>query len=346
MWWIPGTVLLVLLLLDIWHDPRKIRIGVLGVVLAWWTSAQLFVLLVSRGSDTTVAWFIVGMIVIGGLAIVLLGLFNIVNGITVLRRESVRVAHMLSLLFGIGLVGSLGYLGAILVMERSAQFIAFEMFRWALVVFFPVSYLAFVFVSFLLLSVVYGLAAPRLVKSADAVIVLGAGLAGDRVTPLLAARLDRGRKVFHRLGTNDPLLVVSGGQGPDEDVPEADAMAQYLIEAGVDPSVIRRETQSRTTEENLEFSAELLREEGLESPRLAVVTNNFHAMRAALLMRSLGLRGHAIGAPTARYYWPSAFLREYVAILRDHLVLNGIVLALLTLPFIAMVIRAIVDLFS
>ncbi|NLE98214.1 MAG: YdcF family protein, partial [Propionibacterium sp.] len=94
------------------------------------------------------------------------------------------------------------------------------------------------------------------------------------------------------------------------------------------------EDRSTNTEENLEFSKAVLRARDVDG-RVAVTTNNFHAFRAALLMRRAGVPGYCLGAPTARYYWPSATVREFMAILRDHLVLNVVVSALLCLPLVA-----------
>lgn len=77
----------------------------------------------------------------------------------------------------------------------------------------------------------------------------------------------------------------------------------------------------------------MLAQRGVAGP-IAAVGNNFHAFRAALLMRRLEIPGYAIGAPTARYYWPTAVIREYIAVLRDHFVLNAVVLAVSCLPVV------------
>ncbi len=57
-------------------------------------------------------------------------------------------------------------------------------------------------------------------------------------------------------------------------------------------------------------------EPGRAGPVVAV-TNNNHVLRTAVLARQIG-DAQAVGAPTARYYLPSAFLREYVAIVWEH----------------------------
>ena len=113
-------------------------------------------------------------------------------------------------------------------------------------------------------------------------------------------------------------MVCCGGQGPDEDRAEAEAMADHLIEHGIPESVIRRETKSTTTEENLIFGSRIVEEELGASP-LVVSTNDYHAFRTALPTRQLGLDATVVPAKTARYYVPAAFLREFIAIVRDYL---------------------------
>ncbi|WP_198671809.1 YdcF family protein, partial [Desertihabitans aurantiacus] len=63
-----------------------------------------------------------------------------------------------------------------------------------------------------------------------------------------------------------------------------------------------------------------------------VVTSSYHVLRAAMLARRLGLPAQAVGAPTARYFWPSAVLREYVAVLAEHLVVHVVLTLLVALP--------------
>jgi uncharacterized SAM-binding protein YcdF (DUF218 family) len=177
--------------------------------------------------------------------------------------------------------------------------------------------------------VVYGRLRSR--RPVDFVVVLGSGLLGGKnVPPLLAGRLDRGRRLLdaETAKGHSPLLVTSGGQGPGEEVPEAHAMADYLVDRGVPRDRILLEDRSRTTRENLTYSAELMRERH-PGYRCVVVTNNFHVMRAALIARKAKVDGQVVGAPTAWYFWPSATLREFAAILVDHRILNSAVCAVI-----------------
>ena len=139
------------------------------------------------------------------------------------------------------------------------------------------------------------------------------------------------------------LILTSGGRGADEPVAEGEAMADYLLAQGIPADRVMIENRSRNTEQNLRYSAALLAERGVKGP-IAAVTNNFHAFRAAMLMRRLGIAGYSIGAPTARYYWPTAVIREFVAVLRDHIWLNAIMLGLCCLPLLLWLVTAVANL--
>ncbi|OLT54088.1 hypothetical protein BJF89_17430 [Corynebacterium sp. CNJ-954] len=168
----------------------------------------------------------------------------------------------------------------------------------------------------------------------DTVIILGAGLNGDQVTPLLAARLNQGLKVANRTaGETDATFIVSGGQGNDETISEAEAMKSYLIKKGIDPDRILAEEDSTTTLENITFSKNLMEERNISPQGLAIVTNNFHVLRTASIAKSLNLESITIGSPTALYYYPSAFLREYAAMVVHF---RRPTIALSTMPTIVM----------
>ena len=75
-------------------------------------------------------------------------------------------------------------------------------------------------------------------RGAQWIIILGAQVRGRKITDSLKRRLDA---AIHYLEENErTMVVVSGGRGPGEDISEADAMEQYLIEQGVAENRIRR----------------------------------------------------------------------------------------------------------
>lgn len=164
-------------------------------------------------------------------------------------------------------------------------------------------------------------------RRADAVIVLGAGLVGNRVSELLACRCDRAADAWcsvtgHRPADSAPLIV-SGGQGDDELCTEAEAMHRYLAGKGFPRGAVLEERQATDTTENLHFSLDLLAGRGVSEPSVVVCTSDFHVLRTekiiAALQEERGARGRpftavVLGAPTPKPVLPASYLREYVAL--------------------------------
>ena len=166
----------------------------------------------------------------------------------------------------------------------------------------------------------------------DYVVVLGTGLIGDKVTPLLASRIEKGIAIYQKHPGSK--LIMSGGQGPDELMAEGQAMANYAFEQGIPVEDIVIENQSTNTEENLKFSYALMK----PGSRFALVTNYYHVFRALLLARKLKIKCIGYGARTKFYFSLNAFIREFVGYLvmtkKAHLLFLGIVSAIYFLGMI------------
>lgn len=185
-------------------------------------------------------------------------------------------------------------------------------------------YLSVLCVSYAICAFIYG-RRRALRGDGSVVVVLGAGLKnGGEVGPLLASRLERGFSVYQTLAARgaadpatdpaaDPVLIVSGGKGADERVPEAQAMAGYLTGRGFPAGRLILEDRSRSTEENLLFSKAIV-DRLRPGARWVIVTSSFHALRAAIIARRLGIDGQVTGAPTPGYSWPGGVVREFAAV--------------------------------
>ncbi|CAM3735014.1 YdcF family protein [Paracidovorax anthurii] len=147
----------------------------------------------------------------------------------------------------------------------------------------------------------------------QAILVLGSATPQGRPAPPLQARLD----TAIALATRHPSawLVVSGGVDFGETLSEGQVMGDYLRAHGVAPQRILQEERSTSTELNLKLSLPLLQSRGLglETP-LAVVTSDFHTVRAQRIARKIGYtQAWAVAAPTPPYIRFNAWLREYFA---------------------------------
>ncbi|WP_132991874.1 YdcF family protein [Gordonia zhaorongruii] len=309
------------------REPRHTGygMGIIGCVVATWIFVVLLATGLSPESDLAdIAVFGPVVLVFG--AVFAAGVYLLVNTVIVVRREGLRVATLVPAVFGLFLltvlVATVVTAVALLTVESYTPIALLVPF-----VVIPIAILVIALVGYSTYAIVYSRLG-RPVPS-DAVVVLGAGLAGDRVTPLLAARIDRGIEMLDAAASpgREPLLVMSGGKGDDEALAEAEAMARYAIDAGIEEGRIVREDTSTTTEENLINSRALLAEIGHPAPALTVVTSDFHVLRAASLTRRLGLDATVIGASTARYYVPAGFLREFTACLVHYRRINLMVWA-------------------
>ena len=264
-----------------------------------------------------------GSVLVVGLGVFMLAFFLIANGVQMIRNEGRRAANLLSLMAGLGILGLVALLGAALTTRSPA------LIRGAGAVFLVAGYVSFLFACFIGYALGYGRLRVR--RDVDFVVVLGSGLtSGSRVPPLLASRLDRVRALYASQAArgNPPVVITSGGQGPRERLPEARAMADYLIQRGIPGDRVVCEERSRNTEQNLRFSKAIMQER-IPGCRCVVVTSNFHVFRAAINARRTGVNGHVVGSPTAAYFWPTATIREFAAVFLSHKVVNlGICLLL------------------
>jgi len=142
----------------------------------------------------------------------------------------------------------------------------------------------------------------------DAVIVLGAAVHGSELSRTLAGRLDAALE-YHRFNPK-ALIVVSGGQGPQENLPEGVAMRQYLIEQGVAADQVIVEDRATSTEENFAFSKILLDNRLPSGYQVVFVTDEFHVYRAGRIAAAAGLRATHYSRATPWYFWAANFLRE------------------------------------
>lgn len=113
------------------------------------------------------------------------------------------------------------------------------------------------------------------------VIVLGAGVNGTEPSLSLRVRLEAALEYIE--DKPDIPIVVTGSQGPGEDISEARCMADWLIAHGVDESRILVEDQADNTKENIAFSKAILSENGYDPlANYAVVSSDYHLCRAAV----------------------------------------------------------------
>lgn len=313
------------------HDSRTLWSGVSFFWMLLCLSVSLFLML-SRYSEwllsyTTLTGILVFLVISAMAGVILfpalLILLFFIEGINIIRHEGIKPSNLLSMLFSILLTGYLvvwpviGNLGKDVIGTT----------LYAVISFTAVYVLALM--AMYTLSGILNLIHLKKKRKADYIIVLGSGILGTKVPPLLAARIDRGIELL--LCNPDARIIMSGGQGPGEDIPESEAMAFYALERGVDIERIMMEQKSVSTEENLRFSRELMVK---ENPSIIVVTTAYHVFRALILARQQGMKCVGFGAKTKWYFTLNALIREFAGYLRlswkKHAVVIGIATGILS----------------
>ncbi|OTN87586.1 hypothetical protein A5819_000032 [Enterococcus sp. 7E2_DIV0204] len=278
------------------------------------------------------------------LLLLLIGLYALLaflywNAIVVMRKEGHSLANLLTLLLAIGLTVFL------IFNYYSARILP----QWASLLFgilpFIMFYFSIVFYNFLTISIIYQFNQPKYEQ--DFIIVLGSGLIdGKTVPPLLGKRIEKAIQFYQAQSNatlNPPKILMSGGKGDDEHIAESIAMKQYAIEKGIPEEAILVETNSKNTLENMRFSKEIMEQDfGGTGFQAIFTTNNFHLFRAGLFAKMANLKADGIGARTAFYFLPNAFLREFIAIVMMHKRRHMIVCGLITLM---MLLYALVEFF-
>ena len=218
-----------------------------------------------------------------------------VNGVALFFVSNANLGNLLCVLLGAAII-----------------FIALmftQLAKWLKISIISCLALAVVFSSFL---VIYG-QTDNVTYKEDAVIVLGAAVHGKTPSLTLKKRLDKAVE-YHKQNP-DAIIVVSGGQGAQEDISEAEAMEIYLIDQGVAADKIIKEDKSTSTTENFTFSKEILDKHFNKDYTTCFITNEYHVLRAADCAKSVGLTDIThLHSNTNLSYLISGSLRECLAV--------------------------------
>jgi uncharacterized SAM-binding protein YcdF (DUF218 family) len=151
-------------------------------------------------------------------------------------------------------------------------------------------------------------------EDAGYLIVLGARVKG--IVPSLSLQYRIDKAADYLKANKNTIAIVSGGKGPGEDISEAQAMQQELINQGIEEARIIMEDKSTTTIENIAYSKDLI-----PNPTATglIVTNDFHIYRAVEMAKSVGLDMTGIPAKTPKVVLVKSYIREYLAITKYYL---------------------------
>lgn len=301
-----------------YRETAELGIAIFLLVASTLRAEMIFGFL--RGENAGTVWsFLVSTIVTAqtfmrrtAIVIVAFAIVTAASNFVLMRHEGARPTNMLGLAVSLTMVG-----GAALGIWISRSLLRFPMRNVILNVY------AGLFVYFeclLAATVIRALKAGRHEPAYDKdyVLVLGCRIRPDgTLYPLIRGRVDRAIEFVnaqYQAAGKRAVLVPSGGKGQDEPLSEGEAMARYMREKGVADEYILPETQSKTTRENLQFSRRMI-EQRTGAAKVAFSSSSYHVYRSGILASEVGWDLDGMGSHTKWYFWPNAFLREFIGLM-------------------------------
>lgn len=302
-----GLIFLGITLFIFYKDPRTLFLGVFSVL-----TMGIFGLYIAASgaqngyfSSDSIGGFVLLVLLLMLVFLLLISpavfiITLITKGVKLIKREGLSLKNLLSLVLGLFLL-LFPMLSSLYIKYLGENMFFMTIYRIGMFVF---SYIIIVVMAYTISSFINSIHFRK--KNLDYVVVLGSGLNKDKVTPLLAGRINKGIEVYNK--NKNSKLIMSGGKGTDEIIAESEAMRNYAIEKGISEEEIIIENKSRNTRENILFSKKLMQ----ENSKFAIVTNNYHLFRALLTAKSINIKCIGYGSKTKLYFSLNAFIREII----------------------------------
>ena len=154
------------------------------------------------------------------------------------------------------------------------------------------------------------------------IVVLGAMVRDYGPSPSLQDRIDAA--YIYLTENPEVIAIVSGGQGPDEPISEAQCMYDALTGMGIDPARVWMEDKATSTWENIQFTLDLVEAKtGVRPTKLGIISSEYHMLRSSLFADAAGIKSVGIPASTSVFTQKvNHFMRE-VAGIWHYIILGG-----------------------
>ncbi len=243
-----------------------------------------------------------------------------ISNIWLVRNEGFRPMNLLGVFLGVVMMGGIALL---VVMTANIEYESLSGYYLTSFLTMAFSFIYCYFECMLLSTIVCAILSTRYQPPhhLDYIIILGCAIRRDGMpTPLLRGRADRAlafeREQFAKTGKH-AVFVPSGGQGSDEIISEAESMKRYLTEQGVPEERILKEDKSVNTYQNMAFSKKVIEgdAERLDDVNIGFSTTNYHVFRGYTLADRIHMKVKGLSAKTKLYFFPNAFIREFIGLL-------------------------------
>lgn len=147
----------------------------------------------------------------------------------------------------------------------------------------------------------------------DYLLVLGYTLHGDKPCEMLNSRIVAAAN-FLKSHTNVKVIACGGIVQKDQLISEAEAIANGLVDLGIDKDRIILEDKSKTTVENFRNAKSIIDErENGKKTKIAILTNEYHLLRSSVIAKRAGLSFETIPAKTPKGKLVKSYIREFIA---------------------------------
>lgn len=285
---------------------------------------------ISSIASSATTYMIISLPLILGFSIAL-----VISNINLIRYEGRRFVNILGIILAVLLVGGEALIFCFNFYISGSEFEV--MIRSLIINVLAALYLYFecMVIGALAADVIAAKYEPE--KDRDYIIILGCRPRNDGTpTPLLRARIERAADFYKAQVAatgKAPILIPSGGQGPDEKIAESECMKNHLLSLGIPEEHIIVENKSRNTFENMTFSKELIFSRNPKA-KISFSTTNYHVFRSGMYSRRIKMRSQGMGAPTKWWFWPNAGVREFVGLLKGHIGKQVIILGSMIVIYI------------
>lgn len=130
-------------------------------------------------------------------------------------------------------------------------------------------------------------------KNIDCIIILGAGIWGDKPSPMLEDRLKEGILLYNNEVSDK--IIMSGDHGREE-YDEVNTMKKYAIENGILSENIFMDHAGFSSYESIYRAKEIF-----NAKKVVIVTQKYHLYRALYIANQLGLEAYGVGADPRQY---------------------------------------------
>ena len=130
-------------------------------------------------------------------------------------------------------------------------------------------------------------------KNVDCILILGAGIWGDKPSPMLQDRLEEGIKLYNE-GIAQKIIM-SGDHGREE-YDEVNIMKEYAIEQGVPSEDIFMDHAGFSTYESIYRGKEIF-----DADNIVIVTQEYHLYRALYIANKLDINAYGVNSDPRKY---------------------------------------------